>query len=138
MLKFQGKVVVITGSGTGIGKAIAVKFAENGASIVILGRRKEPLEETAKSLREIINKVSSNAFVKIFGGVDVSGNKVATNVTAQQFWQAGASSTTGQRYGVGEFFAYDATNFRVRELSIGYNIPLPSGTVFKSIGFRRT
>ncbi len=72
MLKFQGKVAVVTGSGTGIGKAIAVKFAENGASIVILGRRKEPLEETAKSLREIIDKVKSNAFVKIFAGVDVS------------------------------------------------------------------
>ena len=72
MLKFQGKVVVITGSGTGIGKAIAVKFAENGASIVILGRRKEPLEETAKDLKEIIGKVNSNAFVKIFAGVDVS------------------------------------------------------------------
>ncbi|TLX83665.1 MAG: SDR family NAD(P)-dependent oxidoreductase [Thaumarchaeota archaeon] len=72
MLKFQGKVAVITGSGTGIGKAIAVKFAENGASIVILGRRKEPLEETARGLREIIGKVNSNAFVKIFAGVDVS------------------------------------------------------------------
>jgi TonB-linked SusC/RagA family outer membrane protein len=68
------------------------------------------------------------------GGVDVkTGQPVAANVNAQQFWQAGASSTTGQRYGVGEFFAYDATNFRVRELSLGYNIPLPSGSVFKSI-----
>lgn len=72
MLKFQGKVAVITGSGTGIGKAIAMKFAENGASIVILGRRREPLEETAKDLQEIINKVKSNAFVRIFSGVDVS------------------------------------------------------------------
>ena len=43
MLKFQDKVVVITGSGTGIGKAIAIKFAENGANIVILGRRKEQI-----------------------------------------------------------------------------------------------
>lgn len=72
MLKFQGKVAVITGSGTGIGKAIATKFVENGASVVILGRRKEPLEETAKGLQEIINKIKSNAFVKIFAGVDVS------------------------------------------------------------------
>ncbi|HKC79268.1 MAG TPA: SDR family oxidoreductase, partial [Nitrosopumilaceae archaeon] len=72
MLKFQGKVAVITGSGTGIGKAIAIKFAENGASIVILGRRKDPLEDTAKGLKEIIEKVKSNAFVKIFAGVDVS------------------------------------------------------------------
>jgi NAD(P)-dependent dehydrogenase (short-subunit alcohol dehydrogenase family) len=72
MLKFQGKVAVITGSGTGIGKAIASKFAENGASVVILGRRKELLEDTAKELQEIISKAKSNAFVKIFAGVDVS------------------------------------------------------------------
>lgn len=72
MLKFQGKIAVITGSGTGIGKAIATKFAENGASVVILGRRKEPLEEAARELQEVINKVKSNAFVKIFAGVDVS------------------------------------------------------------------
>ncbi|MGI0087409.1 MAG: SDR family NAD(P)-dependent oxidoreductase [Nitrosotalea sp.] len=72
MLRFQGKLVVITGSGTGIGKAIAIKFAENGANIVILGRRKEPLEEAAKELQSIIDKVKSGAFVKIFSGVDVS------------------------------------------------------------------
>jgi len=72
MLKFQNKVVVVTGSGTGIGKAIAMKFAENGANIVILGRRKGPLEETAKELEQIIAKVKSDAFVKIFPGVDVS------------------------------------------------------------------
>jgi NAD(P)-dependent dehydrogenase (short-subunit alcohol dehydrogenase family) len=41
-LKFTDKTVVITGSGTGIGQAIARKFAENGAHIVIMGRRKEP------------------------------------------------------------------------------------------------
>lgn len=72
MLKFQGKIALITGSGTGIGQAIAKKFAENGASIIILGRRKEPLEETEKILQEIISKTKSNAFVKIFSGVDVS------------------------------------------------------------------
>jgi len=66
MLKFQNKVALITGSGTGIGQAIAKKFTENGASVIILGRRKEPLEETEKILQEIINKSQSNAFVKIF------------------------------------------------------------------------
>ncbi|HJT10667.1 MAG TPA: SDR family NAD(P)-dependent oxidoreductase [Candidatus Nitrosotalea sp.] len=72
MSKFQNKLVVITGSGTGIGKAIAIKFAENGANIVILGRRKEPLEEAAKELQQVIDKAKSGAFVKIFPGVDVS------------------------------------------------------------------
>ena len=59
MLKFQNKIVVITGSGTGIGKAIAMKFAENGANIIILGRRKEPLEEAAKELEQVISKVKA-------------------------------------------------------------------------------
>jgi NAD(P)-dependent dehydrogenase (short-subunit alcohol dehydrogenase family) len=72
MLKFQNKVVLVTGSGTGIGQAIAKLFAENGASIVILGRRKDPLEETKKILDDIINKVKSNAKVWLFAGVDVS------------------------------------------------------------------
>ncbi len=72
MHKFQDKLVVVTGSGTGIGKAIAIKFAENGANIVILGRRREPLEEASKELQSIIDKAKSGAFVKIFPGVDVS------------------------------------------------------------------
>lgn len=75
MLKFQDKVALITGSGTGIGQAIAKKFAENGASVIILGRRKDPLEETEKILQDIISKAGSNAFVKIFSGVDVSDEK---------------------------------------------------------------
>jgi TonB-linked SusC/RagA family outer membrane protein len=54
------------------------------------------------------------------GGVDATGAPVSTTITAQDFWQI----ASGKRYGAGEFFAYDATNFRVRELSIGYNIPV--------------
>lgn len=72
MLKFQNKVILVTGSGTGIGQTVARLFAENGASIIILGRRKEPLEDTKKILDEIINRVKSNAKVWLFPGVDVS------------------------------------------------------------------
>ncbi|HXG74911.1 MAG TPA: SDR family oxidoreductase [Candidatus Nitrosotenuis sp.] len=72
MLKFQNKVVLVTGSGTGIGQTVAKLFAENGASIIILGRRKEPLEETKKILEEIIARVKSNGRVWLFAGVDVS------------------------------------------------------------------
>ncbi len=80
MLKFQGKVVLVTGSGTGIGKAISEKFVEKGASVIILGRRKEPLDEAAKSLEEIISRVKSNGFVKIFPGVDVSDDEAITKM----------------------------------------------------------
>ena len=71
-MKFEGKTVVVTGSGTGIGQAIAKRFAENGANIAIMGRRKEPLDQTAATLDDIIKKVGSNGKVAIFPGVDVS------------------------------------------------------------------
>jgi NAD(P)-dependent dehydrogenase (short-subunit alcohol dehydrogenase family) len=71
-LKFSNKVVVITGSGTGIGQAIAKKFAEKGSTIVIMGRRKEPLDKTSDILTEIMKKVGSSGSVRSFSGVDVS------------------------------------------------------------------
>ncbi|HEY7507967.1 MAG TPA: SDR family oxidoreductase, partial [Nitrososphaera sp.] len=71
-LKFEDKTVVVTGSGTGIGQAIAKRFAEAGANIVIMGRRKEPLDSTAQILNDIIKKAGSKGKVATFPGVDVS------------------------------------------------------------------
>ena len=79
-LKFENKVVLITGSGTGIGMTVAKKFVENGASVIILGRRKGPLESTSEMLTKIINEKNSNGFVKIFSGVDVSDEKAITEM----------------------------------------------------------
>jgi len=79
-LKFENKVVLITGSGTGIGMTVARKFVENGASVIILGRRKEPLESTSEMLTKIINEKNSKGFVKIFSGVDVSDEKSVTTM----------------------------------------------------------
>ncbi|MHB1955504.1 MAG: SDR family oxidoreductase [Sulfobacillus sp.] len=48
----KGKVVLITGGGTGLGKAMATRFGELGAEIAIIGRRLEVLEETAHGLQQ--------------------------------------------------------------------------------------
>jgi NAD(P)-dependent dehydrogenase (short-subunit alcohol dehydrogenase family) len=50
MGSFEGKVVLITGGGTGIGRALAGRFHREGASLVLCGRRAEVLE---KAQREI-------------------------------------------------------------------------------------
>jgi TonB-linked SusC/RagA family outer membrane protein len=63
------------------------------------------------------------------GGVDESGAPVSKTITAQDFWQI----ASGKRYGNGEFFAYDATNFRVREASLGYAIPIANTTFIKAV-----
>lgn len=71
-LPLTGKTVLVTGSGTGIGQAIATKFAQNGASIIIMGRRQQPLDETRELLLKTISSVGSSADVISFPGVDVS------------------------------------------------------------------
>jgi NAD(P)-dependent dehydrogenase (short-subunit alcohol dehydrogenase family) len=43
------KIALVTGAGTGIGRAVALALARDGYAVVLAGRRKELLEETAKS-----------------------------------------------------------------------------------------
>ena len=50
--RLAGKSAVITGGGTGIGQAIALAFAREGAQVVVAGRRKAKLEETLLLLNQ--------------------------------------------------------------------------------------
>lgn len=52
MKQFEGKVALVTGGGTGIGRAAALAYAEQGAKVVVAGRRIEKLEETVSLIRE--------------------------------------------------------------------------------------
>src|SRR5882672_1349203 len=45
------KVALVTGAGTGIGKAAAIALAKAGYAVALAGRRKEPLDETAKEAK---------------------------------------------------------------------------------------
>jgi NAD(P)-dependent dehydrogenase (short-subunit alcohol dehydrogenase family) len=47
----KGRTILITGGGTGLGRSMALRFAELGANIFLAGRRVEPLVETSEAIR---------------------------------------------------------------------------------------
>ena len=49
----KNKVILITGGGTGLGKSMAMRFAELGASLVIASRRKDVISKTTSQIKEI-------------------------------------------------------------------------------------
>ena len=51
MGKLDGRIAIITGGGTGIGRDAALKFAAEGARVVIAGRRPEPLDSTVSDIK---------------------------------------------------------------------------------------
>jgi NAD(P)-dependent dehydrogenase (short-subunit alcohol dehydrogenase family) len=79
--RLQGKVALITGGGTGIGAAIARRFANAGASIVVTGRRREPIEAIAAELDGLAVagdtadendcRAAVSATLQRFGGLDI-------------------------------------------------------------------
>ena len=49
--RLEGKIAFVTGGGSGIGAATAERFAQEGATVVICGRRKQPLDEVVAKIK---------------------------------------------------------------------------------------
>jgi 3-oxoacyl-[acyl-carrier protein] reductase len=52
MKRLEGKTAVVTGSSSGIGKAIALRFGEEGAKVIVAARRLDRCEQTAAQIRK--------------------------------------------------------------------------------------
>jgi glucose 1-dehydrogenase len=102
MGRFSGKVVLITGSGRGIGRAIAVRFAQEGANVVVNDLRNDDnafetirqVEATGAKVHFIQADISQvdtlSAMVKeavdTFGSLDILVNNAGVEINAP-FWE---------------------------------------------------
>ena len=64
----------------------------------------------------------------VLPGVTATGETNTKAITSEQFWQ----TVSQGRYTWGEFFSYSTTNVRLREATLGYNIPFPQGFFIKN------
>jgi NAD(P)-dependent dehydrogenase (short-subunit alcohol dehydrogenase family) len=93
MVALTGKVALVTGGGSGIGRASAVALARQGARVVVAGRRAEALEETVREIaaaggeaRAVPGDVSRSAdmarivaaTVEAYGGLDIAFNNAGS------------------------------------------------------------
>ncbi len=94
----RGRIVFITGGGTGLGRSMALRLAELGAKIFLVARREEPLRQTAEEIRaaggaaaysacDVRDPAAVEAAVvaaeKHFGRVDTLINNAAGNFIAR-------------------------------------------------------
>ena len=91
-MDFKGKTAIVTGAGAGIGKAVAIKFAQNGAKVVLVDDDTEKMESVKKEIQEYTKDVidvkcdignQSEIYDAVkkaeeaFGGVDILINNAA-------------------------------------------------------------
>ena len=135
----RGTVALVTGGGTGIGRAVALDLARGGADVVICGRRPEPLEKTAAEMEEFGGRVlavptdirDDDQVVRLvdralerFGRIDILVNNAGGQFSAP------AEEITRKGWRAVHRVTVDAAWAVTREVAVRAMIPQRSGAVF--------
>ena len=103
-MRLQGKIALVTGGGTGIGQATAQVLAEEGAQVIVTGRRAAVLEEACAAIRaakpvksfaaDVANRTQVNDLVSWirshYGPIDILVNNAGTNVVKRRMSELAA------------------------------------------------
>ena len=94
MKLFEGKVALVTGAGSGIGRAAALLFAQEGAKVVVSNRTEKTGEETVRLIREA---GGTGLFIR----VDVSQPSDCENLVKQTLGKFGRLDAAFNNAGIG-------------------------------------
>lgn len=135
----RGAVALVTGGGTGIGRAVALELARCGADVVICGRRQEPLEKTAAQIEasgaralalptdirddDAVTRLVDRTLER-FGRIDTLVNNAGGQFAAP------AEQITSKGWRAVHRVAVDAAWAVTREVAVRAMIPQRSGAIF--------
>lgn len=102
MNRMNGKTAVITGGATGIGRAAAKRFIDEGAFVFIFGRRQEALDaavaELGPNARAVMGSVSDEADLdRLYAAVKAERGRPSTFWSTTLAMPAGSASKTRRR-----------------------------------------
>lgn len=112
-MKFQNKTFIVTGATSGMGKAIALKLAKEGANLILSGRD----DKSGKVLAEEIGK---NAFFLPGDVSEITYNQQLVTLAIQHFGQLDGISTNAGRLGLGSISSLDPSDWS-RTLDVNLN-----------------
>jgi 3-oxoacyl-[acyl-carrier protein] reductase len=147
----DGRTAIISGAGTGLGKAAAISFAQEGAHVVLLGRRQIKLDETAAIIEhegigkalslqtdiadpQQVNQAIERA-LDAFGNVDILVNNAASfepgqviELTYEEWSRQIATNLTGP------FLLTKAVLPKMRKARYGRIVNITSGLAWNGAG----
>jgi NAD(P)-dependent dehydrogenase (short-subunit alcohol dehydrogenase family) len=98
-MRLEGKRALVTGGGTGIGAAIARRLQAEGATVTVMGRRREPLEQVSE--RVVVGDVTvaddCRRGVTEAGPLDILVNNAAVGTGEENWHRVVAVNVTGPR-----------------------------------------